>query len=109
MNPDGIHGRSEGEMKSPLSASSRGQPVTPCVFNQTQVAKHAPEQTAQSLKSEDYKKSSDKFKWPEEISIHLGPVSSKPAVREREGETERKANPSYDRCISDEWETVHFV
>lgn len=51
-------------------------------------------QTLQPLKSEDYtEKSSDKFKWPEEISIHLGPVSSKPAVRKRGRERSKGLTP----------------
>lgn len=54
-----------------------------------------PEQTPQSLRSEDYtEKSSDKFKWPEEISIHLGPVSSKPAVRESGRERSKGLTPN---------------
>lgn len=71
---------------------------------------HAHEQTQQSLRSEDYtEKSSDKFKWPEEISIHLGPVSSEPAVRERRRERSKGAHPRYDRCIRDESTAVNFV
>lgn len=58
-------------------------------------------------RSENYiEKSSDKFKWPEEISIHLGPVSSKPAVTQREI---KRAWPRHDRCISDNTKTVNFV
>lgn len=55
---------------------------------------HAHKQPPQSLRSEDYtEKSSDKFKWPEEISIHLGPVSSNPAVRESGRERSKGLTP----------------
>lgn len=49
---------------------------------------------SQWRRSEDYtEKSSDEFKWPEEISIHLGPVSRKPAVRVRGRERSKELTP----------------
>lgn len=52
-------------------------------------------------------KLSDKFKWPEEISIHLGPVSSQSAVGGWGPESSNRAEPSHDRCISNESVTVN--
>lgn len=70
--------------------------------------KKRPSETPQSPRSYA-DKLSDKFKWPEEISIHLGPVSSQWAVGGWRPESWKKRPnpPSHDRCISNQSVTLN--
>lgn len=80
--------------------------ISPVFSSKKKRARAARSQTPVSPRSYA-DKLSDKFKWPEEISIHLGPVSSQSAVGGWGPESSNRAEPSHDRCISNESVTVN--